>query len=98
MLKPNFEETDGLGINDHWGIPKLLWVHLKILSIPKNLRTLKTNFDEADGLGIRLTSKIAFVNLSNNSANKLPFKIGSNLQPISDIYLPKYWVELSFNN
>ena len=27
-------------------------MHLKNLSIPKNLRTLKTNFEEADGLGI----------------------------------------------
>ena len=54
MLKPNFEEADGLGIYKlaHLSIPKMFWVYLKNLSIPKNLRTFKTNFEEADGLGI----------------------------------------------
>ena len=37
------------------GIPKMFWVYLKNLSIPKNLRTLKTNFEEADGLGINVS-------------------------------------------
>ena len=30
----------------------MFWVYLKILSVPKSLRTLKANFEEADGLGI----------------------------------------------
>ena len=53
MLKPNFEEADGLGINKLANLsrPKMFWVYLKNLSIPKNLRTLKTNVEEADGLG-----------------------------------------------
>ena len=55
MPKPNFEKADGLGIKyAHLSTPKMFWVYLKNLNIPKNLRTLKTNFEEADGLGISI--------------------------------------------
>ena len=30
----------------------MFWAYLRILSIPKNLRTIKTNFEKANGLGI----------------------------------------------
>ena len=40
---------------------KYCLVYLKILSIPKNSRTLKTNFEEADGLGISM------IHMTNNT-------------------------------
>ena len=42
----------------HLSIPKMFWVYLRNLSIPKYLRTLKINFEKADGLGI--TQKLDF--------------------------------------
>ena len=42
MLKPNFEEADGLGIR----------VCIQNWACLKNLNVLKTNFESADGLGI----------------------------------------------
>ena len=45
MLKPNFEEADGLGKS----IPKWFWVYTKNWACLKDLSMLKPNFEEADG-------------------------------------------------
>ena len=67
----------------HLSIQQMFWVYLKILSIPKNLRTLKTNFEEADGLGISFSAPgndtqnsnfwLMFTTYCWNFRSKLPF-------------------------
>ena len=51
-------------------LPKLFCVHLKKLSIPKNLRTLKTNFEEADGLGKRFQVRRQFQHFRQFDMNR----------------------------